>query len=143
MKLRMIWLLLAAVFLICGCTGCENNPSSVDVTQERDIIDFSRWVAQEAYSLGQKTWGLLSITRFDESGNYFKVSVYAQVGSTRVIQTATLKYEDDDVLLYATIDNRAEVMRVKITRCHDEQLVLSLTPDSSDKMFFSFQSPSF
>lgn len=137
MRAKLVCLVVIAVCMLWGCTGCESENATVDVTQDRAILTGSRWIAQESYIIGSKQWRVMAISQSSETNNLFQVSMYPNTTTIRSNQSGTIVYEGEHVEFSTIVSGIQALYTVKITIGPDGSVVCTLTDSDSRKMFFS------
>jgi len=133
MKRRaLLALLIIMLLVLMGCTGCDADPTSIDLTQERAIlINPGGWIAQEEYTVEDVSYYKLLIMQLNED-NYM-VSISDKTEKQNV--SAVIQYNADEVLFRAEAGNYS----LRITsEAEKENPVLTLTSVlDGEKMYFS------
>ena len=138
MKKKLPWIVLAAVLIVVGgCMGCENTPSSTEITESSGILTATKWIAQEPYTVEGKTWNVLNIDPIADSTDRLKVSIYDSPTSSRSVKSATIEYAGDAADFKTVVDGADIAYPVKVTMSQTEEIVLSLTVDGGTQYFFS------
>ena len=136
MKTKLMIVVLF-VFMVWGCMGCENSPTTTDLTDDRSVLTATLWQAQQEYIIDTKNWGVLNFSPISDSQDLFSASIYAPTSSTRIIKSAQVVYALD-VPSFNTIINAVDAQcELKITASAEGEVVLSLTLPDNSQMFFS------
>ncbi len=136
MKTKLMIVVLF-VLMVWGCMGCENSPTTTDLSDDRSLLTATLWQAQREYIIDTKNWGVLNFAPISDSQDLFSASIYAPTSSTRIIKSAQVVYALD-VPSFNTIINAVDAQcELKITASAEGEVVLSLTLPDNSQMFFS------
>ncbi|MFA7018454.1 MAG: hypothetical protein WC239_05680 [Sphaerochaetaceae bacterium] len=131
----LLALILIMVLVLIGCTGCDSDPKSVDLTQTREILTNSEgWVAQEEYvfETGEEYYKILVTSLHPQNITVYNVVI---MGSNEVpVDMARIEYTEAGVTFKSDVGSYS----LRITSEADtSNPVLTLTSASGEKMYFS------
>lgn len=138
MKTHLMIISLLAISLLAGCTGCDQEGSTVgDVTQNRAILMATRWIAQEEYTVNNKKWAVLQFIPLAGSQEVYTMQVYSSLSANRIAHSGTLHYTETRIFISDLTAGIETTYDLRISQARDETLVLVLTNSTGKEFFFS------
>jgi len=133
MKRRaLLALLIIILMVLMGCTGCDPNPTSIDLTQEREILTNPfGWIAQETYTCEGGVYCKIEVRAINT--NNYSASVHGS--DDKSVDSGFIEYTPEEV----TFSSGMGVFSLRITseaEASNPVLTLTSTTDG-EKMYFS------
>lgn len=131
----LLALLIIMLLILIGCTGCDPDPTSIDLTQERAIlINPGGWIAQEGYTVKDVSYYKITVKELYKNNiDNYVVSITDKTEKQNV--SALIEYKTDEVVFLT----EKEIYSLRITtEAEASNPVLTLTHTvGGEKMYFS------
>ena len=138
MKHHVLLICLLPLLVLIGCTACDNNQNTLDLTYEVELLTATfGWTAQQPYKVTN------SLTKQEHTLSALECE---KVKETLFVHLLNEKFNQFDVLK-TTMKNKEPIIlehsnlgiyELKITATEDSEPVLTLTnTETRQKMFFS------